>query len=180
MILVSLYIAPKQSSIPIMLLTKSNPSLEVMTFLWTFRFSQMLLVWHIISYKIWYHIWITEVHLDRRYLISKQFSKELVKIFWKKLPFLRLNMLCDTFMRILIFSTINVSSLIEPSQGMVITSYMHNLNIPKVTNQASPPSIAKLLLWFFMFIGTTFRRKNSLAFILLWFLSTFKMTIQTC
>lgn len=164
-----------------MLLTKSNPSLEVMTFLWTSRFSQMLLVWHIISYKIWYHIWITEVHLDKQYLTSKQFSKEVVNFFffWKKLPFLRLNMLCDAVMRILIFSTIDVSSLIEQSQGMVITSYLHNLNIPKVTNQASSPSIAKLLHLFLMFIGTIFRRKNSLAFILLWFLSTFKMTIQT-
>lgn len=166
-----------------MLWTKSNSSLEVMTFLWTSRFSQMLLVWHIISYKIWYHIWITEVHLDKRYLTSKKFSKEVVKIFfffWKKLPFLRLNMLCDAVMRILIFPGIDVSSLIKQSQGMVITSpYLHNLNIPKVTNQENPPSIAKLLHSFLMFIGNTFRKKNSLAFILLWFLSTFKMTIQT-
>lgn len=76
-------------------------------------------------------------------------------------------MLCDAVMRILIFPGRDVSSLIKQSQGMVITSYLHNLNIPKVTNQENPPSIANLLHSFLMFIGTTFRRKNSLAFILL-------------
>lgn len=77
-------------------------------------------------------------------------------------------MLCDAVMRILIFPAVDVSSLIEQSQGMVITyPYLHNLNIPKVTNQGSPPSIAKPPHSFLMFIGTTFRRKNSLAFILL-------------